>query len=195
MSDKGHFDPVQPSAVPPVFVDYRAAWEGTYNDAPEEKLHVEAGSDHGQPVYFAITGGWKEESYPEEKATLLSLGNSGIVVQTLILIVLLVAGGFMAMRSYRSGRGDRPGAARMGLAFFISGLIAWILRVHHVPDLIMEFRLFTHGMGPVVFTVGLVWVFYMALEPHVRRVWPETIISWSRRAARRPLDRPPRRPR
>ena len=188
MSDRGHFDPIEPSAVPPVFVDYRAAWEGTYDDAPEEKLHAEAGSYHGQPVYFAVTGGWKEEALPEEKATLLSLGNSSIVIQTLILIVLLLAGGFMALRSYRSGRGDRPGATRMGLAFFISGLIAWILRVHHVPDLIMEFRLFTHGMGPVVFTVGLVWVFYMALEPHVRRVWPETIISWSRMLAGRWID-------
>ncbi|HUO07038.1 MAG TPA: serine/threonine-protein kinase [Phycisphaerae bacterium] len=188
MPDRGHFEAADPAGVPPVYVDYRAAWEGSFDDAPEEKLHVEAGAYHGKPVYFAITGGWKEESLPEDKATLLSLGNSSIVVQTFILILLLVAGGLMAMRSYRSGRGDRPGASRMGLAFFFFGFIAWLLRVHHVPDLIMEFRLFTHGMGPVVFTVVLVWIFYMALEPHVRRVWPETIISWSRMLAGRWID-------
>ena len=35
-------------------------------------------------------------------------------------------------------------------------------------------------MGPVLYLVALVWIFYMALEPYVRRIWPETVISWSR---------------
>src|SRR5271156_4125557 len=48
--------------------------------------------------------------------------------------------------------------------------------------------MFTRAMGSVVYTVGLVWVFYMALEPYVRRVWPETVISWSRMLAGRWID-------
>ncbi len=39
-----------------------------------------------------------------------------------------------------------------------------------------------------MYTVGLVWVFYLALESYVRRVWPETVISWNRMLAGRWID-------
>jgi hypothetical protein len=32
----------------------------------------------------------------------------------------------------------------------------------------------------VLFSVAMVWIFYLALEPYVRRVWPETLTSWIR---------------
>jgi hypothetical protein len=35
-------------------------------------------------------------------------------------------------------------------------------------------------MGAIVYRVATIWIFYLALEPYVRRIWPETIISWSR---------------
>ncbi len=140
------------------------------------------------PVFFAITGGWKEEALSEERANLLSMGRINLIVQTLVTIVLLVFGGGLAFLNYRSGRGDRVGAMRIALAFFVLGAIAWLFRAHHVPDLILEFRLFSRAMGSVMYTVGLVWIFYLALEPYVRRVWPETVISWSRLLAGRWID-------
>ena len=30
------------------------------------------------------------------------------------------------------------------------------------------------------FVPAFVWLLYIALEPHLRRVWPETMIGWSR---------------
>jgi hypothetical protein len=43
-------------------------------------------------------------------------------------------------------------------------------------------------MGSVLYVVSLVWVLYLALEPYVRRVWPETVISWSRLLAGKWFD-------
>jgi len=60
----------------------------------------------------------------------------------------------------------------MALAFFLLGVIAWLFSAHHVPDAVAEFELFRRGMGPVLYAVCLMWVFYMALEPYVRRIWP-----------------------
>src|SRR6185503_10745261 len=36
------------------------------------------------------------------------------------------------------------------------------------------------GNALVVFVAAYVWLLYIALEPHIRRVWPETMIGWSR---------------
>jgi hypothetical protein len=43
-------------------------------------------------------------------------------------------------------------------------------------------------MGEVLYPSLLVWAFYLALEPYVRRIWPQTIISWSRLLSGRVLD-------
>ncbi len=36
------------------------------------------------------------------------------------------------------------------------------------------------SMSTALFLSGVMWVFYMAIEPWVRRQWPKSIISWSR---------------
>jgi serine/threonine-protein kinase len=178
--EMGRFRRVTAVGAPSVYADERLAWEGTFEDAPNEMVRVEAGAYRGRAVYFAMAGGWKEERLSEDKALLMSLGVSNVFVQTAIGAALLAAGSFLAWKNYRSGRGDRQGAHRMALAFFVLGLIVWLFRAHHVPDVIFEFMLFQRGMGAILYLVALVWIFYMAMEPYVRRVWPETVISWTR---------------
>lgn len=165
--------------VVPVYADTRKAWDITLSELPDERFHVEAAASAGKAVYFSVVGQWPQE--PPRT-------NINRIVQTLITLMLLVAGGVLAYRNYRSGRGDRQGATRMALAFFLFGVIGWALRAHHVPDLIAEFRMFRLAMGSVLYWVVLVWVFYLALEPYVRRVWPEVVISWSRLLAGKWID-------
>jgi serine/threonine-protein kinase len=174
------FKPVAPQGAPPVFADERAAWIGSFPDAPAERVRVEAAAYHGRPVYFAVIGEWQEEQLSEDQATLLSLGQSNLLIQTVVIAALLVAGSVLAWKNYRTGRGDRQGATRMALAFFLLGLVMWVFKAHHVSDPVFEFLLFQRGMGPNLYLVCLIWIFYMALEPYVRRVWPEAVISWSR---------------
>ena len=47
---------------------------------------------------------------------------------------------------------------------------------------------FSAAWGRCVYLMCLVWIFYMALEPYVRRIWPEMVISWSRLLAGRWFD-------
>jgi len=178
--DLTRFHPVPPGRFPPIYADTLAAWEGVFPEAPNELIRIEAAALQGKPVYFNILGAWKDMETSGQQAAIQSLGRTNLIVQTLVIIALLVAGSFLAWRNYQTGRGDRSGATRMAIAFFVFGFATWLFRAHHVPDLLMEFILFSGAMGDILFPVALIWIFYLALEPYVRRAWPETIISWSR---------------
>lgn len=41
-------------------------------------------------------------------------------------------------------------------------------------------RIFVFAVGIGLFDAALLWVMYMALEPSVRRFWPDTLLGWSR---------------
>src|SRR5439155_18818232 len=43
-----------------------------------------------------------------------------------------------------------------------------------------DLSVLTGGPALVGFVPAFVWLLYIALEPHIRRVWPETMIGWSR---------------
>jgi len=44
----------------------------------------------------------------------------------------------------------------------------------------MEITLLARGAGTVMLVAGLIWLFYLALEPYVRKLRPWTLISWAR---------------
>jgi hypothetical protein len=54
-----------------------------------------------------------------------------------------------------------------------------VLRSHFIPTM-DTLGLVIFGLSTALFVSAVVWVFYIALEPYVRRIWPQTIISWSR---------------
>ena len=68
------------------------------------------------------------------------------------------------------------GGILVGTLAILSGM----LRAHHVPIAIaeLEWLLFTAGLA--LLWGGFAWLIYISLEPHLRRVWPRTLISWTR---------------
>jgi hypothetical protein len=54
------------------------------------------------------------------------------------------------------------------------------LFAHHVPDLSAELTLFLAVCGWMLLWGGFCWLSYVAFEPHVRRLWPRTLVSWTR---------------
>ena len=114
-----NFQAVQPQGAPPVYADERVAWAGSFDDLSSvrsENVRVEAAAYHGKPVYFAVIG-WKEERLSEDQAQVLAMGKWNLVIQTLVICFLLAAGGILAFRNYRSGRGDRQGPRISGWPF------------------------------------------------------------------------------
>jgi hypothetical protein len=95
--------------------------------------------------------------------------------------ILLIAGVILAWRNLRLGRGDRAGGRRLAGYVFVIYLIVLIAYARHSTNLEAEVGLvFTLGLAQVLLGTARAWVWYMALEPFVRRIWPQILISSSR---------------
>ncbi|HZW92528.1 MAG TPA: serine/threonine-protein kinase [Candidatus Eremiobacteraceae bacterium] len=156
--------------------DARMAWTGAW-PGTTRPLRVEAASWQGKPVFFSLVGDWTK---PDRMKAPESTGKK---VQQAITIVLFLALFFGAIRlarlNYRQGRGDRDGALRLAAVMFALEILLWLCRGHMVAGIDSLFLLIL-AVSTGLFVSGTTWLLYLALEPWVRRRWPQTIISWSR---------------
>lgn len=157
--------------------DTRAAWTGVW-PGTSRPLRVEAASLRGKPVFFSLLSAWSKPD--REKEPEQSIGHK---VQQIVFIVLLLSllsgAAYLARRNWRHGRGDREGAFRLARVMFALLFLLWLCRGHFVPGL-ETFGLFVIEVSTALFISGTTWVLYLALEPWVRRRWPQTLVSWSR---------------
>jgi serine/threonine-protein kinase len=177
--DPSALEPAEPRWTPPFFCDRRAAWEGTWPERSDVPIRVEAAAYRGRPVSFQIVQPWtRPERMQPFRFTTGELAGQAI---TTVLLLLLVGGGaVMARRHVALGRGDRRGALRVAAIAFALGVLGWLLEAHHVRDRAGEMRLVGQGVAGSLLFAAVLWVFYLALEPHARRLWPHALISWTR---------------
>ena len=180
----GALKTVEPRWFPPHYADRREAWEGVYPDAPEVRIRLEAAGFRGRIVAFRIVEPWTEgkgadalhhwvrpeEIVPSPWARLAHLG---------FHVVFMIGLALLARRNLRLGRGDTKLAFR--LASFVLALVMaqWAFGSHHVSDR-SEMEVFFGGLYRGFFAFALSWLFYIALEPYVRKLWPRSLISWIR---------------
>ncbi|MEL7473584.1 MAG: serine/threonine-protein kinase, partial [Planctomycetota bacterium] len=174
------FEPVEPRRLPGASFDTRRAWRGVYPESPRVEIRVEAAWLEGLPVAFRIIEDrWARASIagPDQGWT---PGADERLVRAVVVGLLLVISIVMARMNLSRRRGDRRGA--LILALFVSGteLFARLLSAHLAPDLASLPGTIKSIAGPAFMNGALIWFFYIALEPHVRRVWPQTLIAWSR---------------
>ena len=175
--DLKRFKLSDPKLLPPVAFDARAEWDGTVAQDPATPLHLTAATYHGKPVYFDVLGPWnRPEAAGQFALSTLIAGLTSI----LMIVSLLVAGAIFARRNVRMGRGDRRGSFRVSACAFSAVMLTWILAGHHVSDPGGEFGMFMRAFSGAVTSAVFVWLSYMALEPYVRRRWPDVLISWTR---------------
>jgi len=177
--DPAAFRPVPPRWTPLFYCDTRAAWEGAWPERPDVPVRIEAAAYRGRPVWFEVVMPWTR---PERMAS-SSWPRDKLVKQAFWLaltVVLLGAAGFMARHNLVLGRGDRRGAFRVALLLVGLGLACWLLSAHHVADASAQMGLAMRGAGFVVLQGALVWLFYLAVEPHARRLRPTMLVSWTR---------------
>jgi serine/threonine-protein kinase len=157
--------------------DARMAWTGTW-PGTTRPLRVEAATLHGKPVFFSLIGDWTKPD--RMKSPENSLGKKVRQILFLLLFLSLFSGAvFVARRNYRQGRGDREGAVRLASIMFALEMLLWLCRGHFVAG-IDTFGLFVLALSTGLFISGSTWMLYLALEPWVRRRWPQALISWSR---------------
>jgi serine/threonine-protein kinase len=177
------FEEVDPQLQPPAFADTRKAWSGVLKDRGDTPVRVEAASLRGKPVYFRKVVPADGSLWSGEEAQTIEPPRTLLVTFLIMLLVafVLFLGGliFLVVRSLRLGRGDRRGALRIALAVFALRMLHWTLTGHHTASL-GELYLAAVAIAGALTLAVLFWGGYVALEPYVRRLWPESLVSWNR---------------
>ena len=175
--DASSLVPVQPEWAPPVFADRRAAWTGSWPGKPEVPLRIEAAAADGKAVALRIVLPWTRPAEEVEPPRDFLQGALPLV-RAVVPGVVVVAAGIVALRNVRRGRGDRRGALRLAM-YLGAARFLWFLGAHHVAST-GELDLFMSHLSHATLVTGLAYVFYLAIEPYARRLWPRMLVSWVR---------------
>src|SRR6185437_1063549 len=95
-----------------------------------------------------------------------------------VLVVIIFASAMLAAGNLRRRRGDQRGAFRLAVFIFCAQMTLWAARAHILVSF-GTFGVFLVALATSVFYGVMIWTVYIALEPYVRRRWPQTLISWS----------------
>jgi serine/threonine-protein kinase len=185
-------DPVVPPAAPG---DALQAWSdsvdvaagGATADSPHSATSpssplegiVQVGTLGGRLSSFDVVYPWHRADDSAGES-----GGRGFIALAILLSIVILIGIVLARRNIRRGSGDRRGAFRLVLFFIVTVTGSWVivdlrLRDLHLGELFWQLvfgRVLAHALLHAV----LAWLMYLALEPYVRRLWPETLISWTR---------------
>jgi serine/threonine protein kinase len=174
--DPARFRRIESQWTPPQHSDSRIAWSGVHPARSDMPLRIEAAAFRGQPTYFDIIGPWRtpeRQDVPRQSQTGLTIAMVALYFGALAL------GAVLAWKNVRLGRGDRRGAFRLVLLTFSLRMLTWLINAHHVAT-IGEMMAFIIAIQSALYWSCSLGLLYLALEPFVRRRWPEWMISWSR---------------
>ncbi|HYK60184.1 MAG TPA: serine/threonine-protein kinase [Bryobacteraceae bacterium] len=176
--DANQLQPAEPQWTPLTATDARYAWTGVYPGRPEIPLRVETAFFHGRPVFFETILPWTKP--PRKPAPPgLTTRQVGALAEEWMQVLVGLAACAIARYNWKAGRGDMRGAIRVGLAVSILGFLGWLFKAHHLST-DAERELLGEAIASALFSGFLYWIVYLALEPWVRRFWPQSMISWSR---------------
>ena len=180
--DASQLEPADPEWVGMGVFDQRMAWTGSWPESGRP-LRVEAASWRGKPVFFKLIGPWTKPARMEQSGG----RHTSEVLELALVLVLLIGGASIARRNYLRGRSDVRGGVRLMSAVFLLEIAIWICRAHFIPTL-ATFGRFILALSTGLFLSASMGMLYLALEPYVRRHWPQAIVSWSRLMAGRVRD-------
>ncbi|MGA2031461.1 MAG: serine/threonine-protein kinase [Thermoguttaceae bacterium] len=159
----------------------RWAWEGQDREDAARPLRVEGECLAGRAVFFEVVPPWRQQAKAAAPDSWDWRSPRRMPFSRLILNLLgMIGGGLLAWRNLQQGRGDHRGARRLALCVFFLGLLDWLLGESHSTVLAEELASLYLWTARSLLTAATAWLCYFALEPYVRRFWPQTMITWSR---------------
>ena len=172
--DPARFTAITAKSIPPMYADSVMAWTGSYTNGKPDQIRVEAAAWRGRPVSFMITGAWSKPASPG-----IAVGDQVTILLGGLFVAAFLAAAFVARRNLRLGRVDRQGAWTVAKALFAIAMLRWILVAAHPPSL-GEVYLIVMAVSSAAFFSGVLGILYLAIEPYVRRNWPDALISFTR---------------
>jgi hypothetical protein len=186
---------IEPVANPPFNCTTQAAWQGIYPDQKGIPVRVEACRTGGKVTFLEVMPPWSEQvivlgsgqasSRREERRE--KIEKVGLPILFVVFFVILTGGVLLAWRNVRLRRADRRGAARLAALLFGVEIATNLVGAHYGP-LGPTFRLLFQSLAQAIYIGAIGWVFYVASEPFIRRVWPQSVISFQRLLAGRLRD-------
>jgi serine/threonine-protein kinase len=161
---------------PPVPHDAVIGWLARRPGDPPVSVHAATLAD--RPVYFDAI----DPRVVESPRRLPSIGRNAGAEGLLWLFVAIIFGATIVMvrRNLREGEGDLHGARRLAIFMGSAGMLSIMLHAHHVANPTQELLLTLGVCGWVMVWSGFSWLSYVAFEPHVRHLWPRSLVSWTR---------------
>jgi hypothetical protein len=173
--DPLHLSGTTPSLLPPDRYDVAAEWAG---DCDGQQVHVGAAAVSGGVTWFQMRSSRTTQSaHPADKGGSLSrlwAVQAGLFVLPMILV------GILAWRNYTAGRGDRRGARRLAVVTFGVYLFCAAGYRHWPGDPALLLPAIVALFAPAGWSSMVNWLFYLGLEPAVRRRWPQLLVGWTR---------------
>ncbi|MEO0477990.1 MAG: serine/threonine-protein kinase [Planctomycetota bacterium] len=179
-----------PLLRPQVFATERFAWRGRYPDS-DDPIQVEASTLDGRIASFRVLDLDRlEASLPSrmEHRETASRGSPNPIFNWFSAVMYLGTLPF-AWNSIRQRRVDVRGANRCAIFMGLLVTLATYLMADHAPDVPAEIQLITGALVRGLVRGAMFWLLYAGYEPHVRRIWPEILVSWTRLFQRRFGDR------
>jgi predicted Ser/Thr protein kinase len=181
--DRQRFVPAEPTLLPPDHADVVRAWR-----AAEGGRQVAAAARSGRVSYFEVFGPASppgKTAFTPQPAVGWEGGDDWFGVAWVLM--LIVGGSALAFRNVLSGKSDRQGAARLFWVVLAAGVGGFLLRADWAGGATVLYQVMLGG-ATALLGAGLLWVYYVAIEPLARRTWPDSLISWSRLLAGRFTD-------
>lgn len=180
--DPAAFTETTPERRAPVHADVLRAWEGRVPEWPEEPTLVHMGMTDGKPIFFAIRYPFVQRAsgWPTGGASPASMGHQlGNAAFFVAVVGIFWGTGVLAIRNLRARRGDRRGATVGAAAVGLVTALAIALSSDVAPEF-SGFFFEGEGYATSVWVGCMFWLFYVALEPAARRLYPSLLVSWAR---------------
>jgi hypothetical protein len=178
--DIANYRPTEPRWTPWTYADERAAWDGSLVDNADIPVRIEASAYQGRPVWFKVITPWEP---PYRELSSLPIGSSasiGFTIFRTLVVLILIAGIFVARYNYKAGRADNSGALKLLVFVFTASLLQLILVEPHFSSSVFSLRFIRESVGEALFASITTWIAYLAIEPFIRKHWPSLSVSWLR---------------
>lgn len=168
--DLSRFTEIPVVRLPPVAADSLLRWKARPSpNGPE--LTVAAASWMKQAVYYRVIDA-TQAAAPEDFPKIRTAAPAVVIV----LIGAGLAALFFARKNLQQRRGDQKGAFRIGAVMFWICSGEWLLVARHSLS-VREAVLASYALSWALAMGVLAYLCYLAMDPTVRRLYPDMLVS------------------